>query len=97
MRNFACSKSSEKRTNAAKRGCVGGFNEIDSMRSIRLIFFPALFPLFILLAGNASIQNIPAAGELAGRRIRTTVDSELARYYLESYLLNQRTGRSLIR
>ncbi|MBN1550846.1 hypothetical protein JW979_05240 [bacterium] len=43
---------------------------------------------------SPSIPKIPIKGELAGQHIDTTVDSEIARYYLESYLQNNRTNPS---
>lgn len=46
----------------------------------------------LLLAGcRASKLSVPADGIVAGRRVHTTVDSEIARYYLEEYL--QGVGR----
>lgn len=57
----------------------------------------AMFRLFTifgfcgaLLACAGSIPQIPVRTEWAGRQIRTTVDSELARYYLEHYLKGER-------
>src|SRR5688572_30599352 len=44
----------------------------------------------MLLAGCApSLSNIPAEGQLAGQLVDTTVDSEIARYYLEHYLAGE--------
>jgi hypothetical protein len=48
-----------------------------------------------LLGGRSPSLRIPVTGELAGQRINTTVDSELARYYLEHYLQNNRTNPRL--
>jgi hypothetical protein len=62
-------------------------------RPLSLLIFLA-FSGF-LLGGRSSMPRIPVAGELAGQRINTTVDSELARYYLEHYLQNDRTNPRL--
>ena len=40
----------------------------------------------LFLTGCGSTSNIPAKGEFLGENIATTVDSEVARYYLEEYL-----------
>jgi hypothetical protein len=48
-----------------------------------------------LLGGRSSTLRIPVTGELAGQRINTTVDSELAKYYLENYLADNRTNPAL--
>jgi len=46
----------------------------------------------LLLAGcRASKLSLPADGMVAGHRLHTTVDSEIARYYIEEYL--QGVGR----
>jgi hypothetical protein len=66
------------------------------MRYARLTFLLAILPSFNLpFGGGAAIPKIPVVGKLAGQRIRTTVDSELAKYYLESYLPNKRTRPQL--
>lgn len=44
-------------------------------------------------AGN--IPQIPAQGEIAGRPIRTTVDSDIAKYFLEHYLKGERSRPEL--
>jgi hypothetical protein len=68
------------------------------MRHTRLsVLFVILFCSALLLGSRSSIPKIPVIGELAGLQIRTTVDSELAKYYLESYLPNKERDRSLIR
>ena len=51
-------------------------------RAILAIATPGV-TLAILLAGCATAPMIPASGELRGERIRTTVDSPVARHYLE--------------
>ncbi|MGH8458536.1 MAG: hypothetical protein ACRESV_04235, partial [Nevskiales bacterium] len=38
------------------------------------------------------VPRLPAEGEVMGQRVQTTVDSPLARYYLESYLAGQRNS-----
>jgi hypothetical protein len=40
----------------------------------------------LLLTSCGCIPKIPAAGEIFGQRIETTVDSQVARYYIENYL-----------
>jgi len=47
-----------------------------------LIFISSL----ILQSCGSSIPHIEAQGQLAGQTINTTVDSQIARYYLEHYL-----------
>ncbi len=50
----------------------------------------------VLVWGCAStVPQIPARGELAGHKIDTTVDSELAQYYLEHFLQGDRTNPKL--
>ncbi len=39
--------------------------------------------------------QLPVKGQLAGQQIRTTVDSEVARYYLEHYLARERVDPEL--
>ena len=55
---------------------------------------PKLFTIFVLcgvlLACAGNNRQIPVHAELAGQEIRTTVDSEVARYYLEHYLKGDR-------
>jgi hypothetical protein len=46
--------------------------------------------LLLLSACGASLPRLPAAGELHGQPVTTTVDSPLAKYYLEQYLAGQR-------
>ncbi len=54
--------------------------------------------LALTFAGCAEkLDRIPARGEVAGAAIETTVDAEVARYYLESYLPGQRTRPELDR
>ena len=45
----------------------------------------------LLAACATAPPRIPASGELAGERIETTVDSPIARHYLERYLQGQRS------
>ena len=46
------------------------------------------FLIFLLFVseGCSSLPRYPVEGELLGKAVRTTVDSEIARYYLENYL-----------
>jgi hypothetical protein len=49
--------------------------------------------LFVLLAGcGTHLPRIPAQGSVQGHAISTTVDSEIARYYLEAYLAGKKTN-----
>ncbi len=43
----------------------------------------------------APLSQLPAEGQLAGQWVRTTVDSEIARYYLEHYLAGERVDPEL--
>jgi hypothetical protein len=49
----------------------------------------------LLLAACSSVPRIPATGTFAGEVIQTTVDSEVARYYLEDYLQGKRGAPAL--
>ncbi|MCG7980135.1 MAG: hypothetical protein N0E58_18640, partial [Candidatus Thiodiazotropha endolucinida] len=40
----------------------------------------------IFLGACGSIPRIPVEGEFFGEPVKATVDSEIARYYLENYL-----------
>jgi hypothetical protein len=50
---------------------------------------------FLLIGHKASVARIPARGKLAGNDIETTVDSEVARYYLEDYKQGRNTNAEL--
>lgn len=52
-------------------------------------FVPILL-CFLLVAWNSASPRIPVDGSLGEQRITTTVDSEIARYYLEHYLRGER-------
>ncbi len=54
---------------------------------------PAL--LAATLAGCAHFPSLPVRGEIAGRVVETTVDSEAARYYLVHYLRGDRRHAAL--
>jgi hypothetical protein len=41
----------------------------------------------LVLVACSSIPTIPISGQLFGEQVTTTVDSEIARYYFESYLM----------
>jgi len=43
------------------------------------------------LSSCAGIPEYPAKGDLAGQEVKTTVDSEIARYYLETYRRGDRS------
>ncbi|MBI3351675.1 MAG: hypothetical protein HY036_03775 [Nitrospirae bacterium] len=49
--------------------------------------------LFVLTLGcSTNFPKIPAEGSMHGHMLRTTVDSEIARYYLEAYLADKKTN-----
>jgi hypothetical protein len=48
-----------------------------------------------LTACIAPPDRVPAAGELGGQKVDTTVDSQIARYYLEQYLAGDKTNAAL--
>jgi hypothetical protein len=54
-----------------------------------------LFIFFICWGCTSATTSIPVHGEFAGQKIETTVDSELAKYYLEHYLRNDKTNPEL--
>jgi hypothetical protein len=47
-------------------------------------------------SGCATAARFPAAGQIAGQRVETTVDSPAARYYLERYLHGDRSDGALV-
>lgn len=47
------------------------------------------------MACTETAPQIPAQGEIAGQPIRTTVDSDIARYFLEHYLKGERVRPEL--
>lgn len=47
-------------------------------------------------SGCATAARFPAAGQIAGQRVETTVDSAAARYYLERYLDGDRSDGALV-
>lgn len=49
----------------------------------------------LLIASCGVVPKNPASGQLFGQRIETTVDSDLARYYLENYLQDRHENRDL--
>lgn len=51
--------------------------------------------LALVLGACSSIPRIPASGEFAGHRVATTVDAEVARYYLEDYSQGRRENREM--
>lgn len=57
------------------------------MQSAQLSFARALgLSACLCIASCSAIPQFPAAGVFLGERVETTVDSEVARYYLETYL-----------
>lgn len=63
-------------------------------RSLRYIIFAGVLGV-LLVACEASILRVPVQGELAGHQINTTVDSVIARYYLERYLRGENTDSDM--
>jgi len=51
-----------------------------------------MLSFFFLLSCTSSIPRLTARGELAGQKIDTVVDSQIAKYYLENYLNNSRSN-----
>lgn len=49
----------------------------------------------LFLGACGSIPTVPAKGEFFGERVETTVDSEIARYYLENYLQGKNENRDM--
>jgi len=49
----------------------------------------------LFLGACSSIPEVPAKGEFFGQRVETSVDSEIARYYLESYSQGKYENRDL--
>jgi hypothetical protein len=49
----------------------------------------------LVLGACGSIPRIPASGEFVGQRVATTVDAEVARYYLESYSQGRHENREM--
>lgn len=60
-----------------------------SLSPIAAIFF------FPVMGAGASYPKIPVYGYVAEKTISTTVDSDLAKYYLENYSVGQATNPSL--
>lgn len=48
----------------------------------------------VLLAACGSVPTIPAQGSFLGQQVATTVDAEVARYYLERYAQGRREDRA---
>jgi hypothetical protein len=51
--------------------------------------------LALVLGACSSIPRIPATGEFAGQYVATTVDAEVARYYLERYSQGRHENREM--
>jgi len=49
----------------------------------------------LVLGACSSIPRIPATGEFVGQSVATTVDAEVARYYLESYSQGRHENREM--
>ncbi len=58
--------------------------------------FPLILSIWLVILFTVgcsfSTPKIPVKGKLIGESITTTVDSEIAKYYLENYLQNNRTN-----
>jgi len=52
----------------------------------QLFYVVCLLSLLLFPVGCATISEYPVNSELIGEKVHTTVDSEIARYYLENYL-----------
>lgn len=63
-------------------------------RRFPIVWFLGIF-FCLALVSCSSTPAIPAKGEFAGQRIDTTVDSEIARYYLEHYLQGKEEQRDI--
>lgn len=50
---------------------------------------------YLFLTSCSYAPRVPAAGDLFGQHVRTTVDSEVARYYLENYLQGEDENHAL--
>ena len=62
----------------------------------RRLLLPAAAALALATAGCAgSLPRIPAQGKIDDAVIATTVDSPVAKYYLEDYLAGRRTRPAL--
>ncbi len=63
-----------------------------ALDGLTLWAWPGLISVFLLSLGacTVSLPRVPVQGDLAGEPIRTTADSEFARYYLEEYLQGKR-------
>src|SRR5262245_37957462 len=61
--------------------------------SDKSIFLWSLFALFSLVL--PACTGLPARGVVGGQTIETRVDSEVARYYLDSYLAGERRDAEL--
>jgi hypothetical protein len=55
-----------------------------------LQLLPIAAALLLLSACGASLPRLPAEGQVYGQTVATTVDSPLAKYYLEHYLAGRR-------
>lgn len=56
---------------------------------------PVCIAACLFLGACSSIPEIPAKGDYFGQRVETNVDSEIARYYLESYSQGKYENRDL--
>jgi hypothetical protein len=61
----------------------------------RIARYLAIVFLSLLLGACSQIAKIPTQGVWAGQPVRSSVDSDVARYYLESYLQGQRSQGAL--
>ncbi len=66
---------------------------MDTARFLKDLSFQ--FMEVMKTAVSPPVPKLPVKGEFAGQPVETTVDSELARYYLENYLTNQKTQPKL--
>lgn len=78
----------------ARKSCVGVRRSLRHQGKILAIVTKAwsAAPLLVVMLGcSVSLPNIAAQGGVYGHKLNTTVDSKIARYYLENYLTDRKT------
>ena len=61
-------------------------------KPINLYYVLFILPTFVFLVACSSEPTFPVKGELSGEKINTTVDSMMAKYYLENYLQGKKNN-----
>jgi len=64
-------------------------------KKITLYYVVFIIPALIILVACSSAPQFPVEGELSGEKISTTVDSRIARYYLENYIQGKKNNPML--